>query len=136
MDLPATSISETMACAEWETLAHALKTISSGIEGNDASAKRLRAQLGLVRMLLYNEIKNWNGSGYIDLSYFIAAFKTVRTVEKEFDARGVKKREFLIFLKLLLYKFEKQKIKVKKPLETIAEFGKMKGVVEDGHGPL
>ena len=72
----------------------------------------------------------------MDMSFFIASFKTIKKIEREFDTRKVKKREFLIFLKLLFYKFQKQKLKVKKPLATIAEFKKMKGVVENGHGPL
>ncbi|MFH0884374.1 MAG: hypothetical protein V1861_01550 [Candidatus Micrarchaeota archaeon] len=130
------SISDSMADADWDSLAHMLKTISSGVDGDDAGAKKLRAQLGMVRMLMYEEIRGWNGSNTIELSFFIASFKTIQKLQKEFDARGIKKREFLTFLKLLFYKFEKQKLKVKKPLATLAEFKKMKGVVENGRGPL
>jgi len=133
---PPSSISDSLADADWDALAHALKTIASGVEGNDAASKRLRAQLGIVRMLMYEEISGWNGSGTIEMSFFIASFKTIQMLEKEFEARGIRKREFLIFLKLLFYKFEKQKLKVKKPLATLAEFKKMKGVVENGRGPL
>jgi hypothetical protein len=125
-----------MADADWDALAYALKTISIGVEGNDAASKRLRARLGMVRMLMYEEIRGWNGNGSIQLSYFIASFKTIQTLQREFDARGIKKREFLLFLKLLFYKFGKQKLIAKKPLAQIAEFKKMKGVVENGHGPL
>lgn len=130
------SIQNVLAKAEWDELAHALKTISLGVDGSDAAAKKLRAQLGMIRLLMYEEIRGWNGSNTIELSYFIASFKTIQKVEKEFEARGIKKREFLIFLKLLFNKFEKQKIRVKKPLATLAEFKKMKGVVENGRGPL
>lgn len=133
---PPPSISDSLADADWDALAHALKTISSGVEGNDAASRRLRAQLGMVRMLMYEEISGWNGNNTIELSFFIASFKTIQSLEREFEARGVKKQEFLIFLKLLFYKFKKQKIKVKKPLATLAEFKKMKGVVENGRGPL
>ena len=131
-----TNISDSLANADWEDLAYALKTISHGIEGDDAAAKRLRAQIGMIRMLMYEEIRGWNGNNSIELSFFIASFKTIQTLQKEFDARGVRKREFLIFLKLLFYKFKKQRILVKKPLATLAEFKKMKGVVENGRGPL
>jgi hypothetical protein len=133
---PPTSISDSMADADWETLAYMLKKIGSGVEGNDAAAKHLRAHLGIIRMLMYEEIRGWNGNNSIQMSYFIASFKAIQKLQKEFDARGVKKREFLIFLKLLFYKFEKQKLIVKKPLAKIAEFKRMKGVVENGHGPL
>jgi hypothetical protein len=130
------SIQSTLANADWDELAHMLKTISTGVEGNDPASRRLRAKLGMIRMLMYEEIKGWNGSNSIELSYFIASFKTIQRVQKEFDARGAGKREFLIFLKLLFNKFEKQKIKVNKPLAKLAELEKMKGVVENGHGPL
>ena len=130
------SIRDSLANADWDELAYALRKVSSGVEGNDASAKRLRAKLGIIRMLMCNEIKGWNGTNSIELSYFIASFKTIQMVQREFDARGIKKQEFLIFLKLLFYKFSKQKIKVKKPLAKIAEFKKMKGVVENGHSPI
>jgi hypothetical protein len=133
---PPRSIRDTLADADWDQLAYALKTVSSGVEGNDPASRRLRAKLGMIRMLMYEEIRGWNGSNSIELSYFIASFKTIQKVEKEFDARGIRKREFLIFLKLLFNKFSKQKIKVKKPLATINEFGKMKGVVENGHSPI
>jgi hypothetical protein len=130
------SISDSMAGADWDSLAHMLKTISCGVDGDDAAAKKLRAQLGMIRMLMYEEIRGWNGNNTIELSFFIASFKTIQMLQKEFDARGIKRREFLTFLKLLFYKFEKQKLKVKKPLATLAEFKKMKGVVENGRGPL
>src|SRR4030095_10160655 len=113
-----------------------LKTISSGIEGDDAASKKLKAQVGIIRMLMSNEISQWDGHSTIELSYFIASFKTIQKVEKEFDAKGIRNREFLIFLKLLFNKFAKQRIKVKKPLATQAEFKKMKGVVENGHSPI
>lgn len=130
------TVSDILTEADWEELANMLRTIGSGVEGDDAAAKKLRAQLGVVRVLLYEEIRGWNGSNSIELSYLIASFKTIQMLQKEFDARGIKKREFLTFLKLLFYKFKKQKIKVKKPLATLAEFKKMKGVVENGRGPL
>jgi len=133
---PPNSISDSMANAEWDSLAYALTTLDHGIEGDDAASKRLRAQLGMVRVLLSEEIRGWNGSGTIDLSFFIASVKTVHRVEKEYNARKVKNREFLTFLKLLLYKFGKQKIKAKKPLAIQAEFGRMKGVVESRHAAL
>lgn len=130
------SIIDSLANADWDSLAHALRTVSCGVEGDDAAAKRLRAKIGLIKILMCEEIKEWNGSNAIQLSFFIASFKTIQMIQKEFDAKGVKKREFLIFLKLLFNKFEKQKLKVNKPLAMLAEFKRMKGVVEYESGPL
>jgi len=134
MGSPSTSISDSLADAEWETLAYMLKRMDCGIAGEDPASRKLRARLGMVRMLMSEEITRWNGDGYIELSFLIASFKAIRHIETDFTARGVKKSEFLAFLRLLLYKFNKQKIRVRKPLATQAEFGRMKGVVENEHG--
>jgi hypothetical protein len=131
---PPDSISDSMAAAEWDALAFALKKVNMCVEGDDAGAKKLRAQLGMVRLLIYEEIKDWNGNNSIDLSFFIASYKTIQKLEKELEKRGVKKSEFLLFLKLLFYKFKKQKLMAVKPLEKQGEFKKMKEVVENGYG--
>ncbi|MDD5171515.1 MAG: hypothetical protein PHF60_00580 [Candidatus ainarchaeum sp.] len=133
---PPISISDSFANTEWDALAHTLRTIKTGVNGNDAASKRLRAELGFVRMLMCEEIKEWNGNNTIELSFFMASFKTIQKLEKGFDEKGIKSSEFLTFLKLLFYKFEKQKLKVKKPIATLAEFRRMKGVVENGHNTL
>lgn len=134
MNIPSKNISDSLAAAEWDQLAHALKKMDSGIKGDDATSKRLRAQLGIIRMLMYEEIRGWNGHNTIDLSFFVASFKTIRKLETDFIKGGITKSEFLLFLKLLFYKFKKQKIIATKPLEKIGEFKKMKGVVENGYG--
>ena len=133
---PPVSISDSFANTEWDALAHTLRTAKSGVHGNDAASKRLRAEMGLIRMLMCDEIKGWNGNNTIELSFFMASFKTIQKLQKETDAHGIKSSEFLTFLKLLFYKFEKQKIRVKKPIATLAEFRKMKRVVENGHNPV
>lgn len=133
---PPISIRDSFANTEWDSLAYTLTTLDPGIDGDDAASRRLRARLGMVRMLMYEEIKGWNGNGSIDLSFLIASFKAVKTMEMELQAQGIRSSEFLIFFRLLLYKFEKQRIRVKKPLALLAEFRKMKRVVENVRAPL
>ena len=41
-----------------------------------------------------------------------------------------------MFLKLLMNKMEKQRLQARKPLDMRSEFGKMKGVVENGYKAL
>jgi len=130
------SISDTLANADWDTLAHMLRTLNSGIDANNVKTKRLRTKVGIVRIILCEKMQGFNGENSIDLQWFMGTFKTLRSMEREFDANAIKKREFLIFLKLLMYKFGKQKLIVKKPRDTLAEFGRMKGVVENGNRPL
>lgn len=133
---PPLSMHDSFATAEWDSLAHTLRTLSSGVEDEGAAMMKLRAQTGLVRLILYEKMRQFNGDDSIDLSFFIASFKTIQKMETAFDANHIKKREFLVFLKLLLCKLERQKLSVKKPLAMLAEFDKMKGAVEDEYTPL
>ena len=117
-------------------MAYTMRVLHTGVDARDARSRRLRTKAGLVRMILYDKLRGFNGDSSIDLAFFIASVKTIRGMEREFDAHHIKRREFLIFLQLLLQKFERQKLTVKKPLDMLAEFRRMKGVVENGHGPL
>ncbi|MBD3209753.1 hypothetical protein GF318_00025 [Candidatus Micrarchaeota archaeon] len=130
------SISNSLLRADWDSLANLLYSVENGIEGNDPQSIKLRARLGVVRIIIYENLKTWNGNNTIDASFLIASYKTIKKLEKEYDSRGIKNRQFLILLRLLLTKFEQQKLIAKKPLAAIAEFGKMKEVVGHGRDPL
>jgi hypothetical protein len=121
---------------EWELLSDALRSTACGIEPKDAKTRRIRTELGFLRIILSEEIRGWNGKRTIDPSLFIGTFKAIRRIEKECESLGIKKTEFLIFLELILSRFERQKLKAKKPFATISEFRKMKGVMENGSSPL
>ena len=125
------SMNDILERADWEEIEYNLQNMESGIIGNSPRTRRLRTKLGIVRMLFCHKINRINGSNTIDGSFFIGIFKTLRQVENEFDAMEIKKREFLIFLKLLFHKLEKLKLKVRKPLAGVSEFKKMKGVIEN-----
>jgi hypothetical protein len=133
---PSLSIRDSFAEVEWDSLAHTMKALRTGVDAKDARSRRLRTKAGLVRMILYHKLRDFNGDNSIDLAFFIASVKTIRTMERDFDSHRIKRGEFLIFLQLLLQKFERQKLTVKKPLAMLAEFGRMKGVVENGYNPL
>ena len=132
MKPPKPSFSDSLLHAEWDELAKLLQTVENGIEGDSPEAKKLRATLGVVKILMCENMRVWNGQGSIDASFFIGSYKTILKIENEFDAKGIENRQFVLFLKLLLQKFEKQRLLVKKPFLMIEEFGKMKEVVEEG----
>jgi hypothetical protein len=133
---PPLSISDSVATAEWDSLAHAMKSLATGVDAKDARTRSLRTRAGMVRMILYDKLRGFNGDNSIDLAFFIASFRAISRIETDFDSHQVKSREFVIFLKLLLRKFGQQRLMVKKPRAMLDEFGRMKGVVENGHGTL
>jgi hypothetical protein len=122
--------------AEWELIVLALREMDCGIKAKCPKSRRLRAKLGMIRQLLSTEMMGWNGNRSIDASIFISSLKTIRKAEKECESLGIKKTEFIIFLGLLLDKFSRQKLIVKKPYATKSEFGKMKMVMENEEHPL
>ncbi len=130
------SISDSLDDAEWELIVHTLREMDCGVEGRCAKTRRLRAKLGIIRQILTNELGQWNGGNTIEGSMFVSSLKSIRSAEKEFESLGIKKTDFIIFLGLLLEKFSKQKLLVKKPHATQSEFGKMKGVVENEEHPI
>ena len=125
---------DSLADAEWEEIANAIQKVDSGLTG--PKTRKLRTRIGMVKILLSQQLLTLNGTNSIDMSLFISSFKTTERIEREFETHRIKKREFLVVLRLLLSKMKKQKLKVKKPLEVIGEFGKMKGVVENGRHTL
>ena len=130
--VPPSSVSNSLDTADWELIANTLMSMESGVEARCAKTRKLRAELGVMRILIYEHIRGWNGNTTIDGSFFIGAFKSIQRMEREFESLGIKKTEFLFFLELLMKRFERQKLVVKKPLATLSEFKRMKGVVENG----
>lgn len=120
---------------DWDAIAHTLITFDITLATNGNQGRKLKKELGLVKHVLYEHIKS-NNTENLSASFFVGAVKTVKAIEKRFDSNKEERREFLVFLKLLIEKLKKQKIYVKKPMEIRDEFQKMKGVVEDESNSL
>ena len=117
---------------DWDSIANILLSLDTGVEGS-SDTEKLRKKVGIVRHILHGYLTNFNGSEEIDLSFLVGSIKTLEKLENEFDTCGVRDREFLIFLRLLLYKLEKQKLIVRKPMERRIELGKHKGAIENAN---
>ncbi len=115
---------------DWETVINILINLDTGVNGS-RDTRKLKKKIGIVRQILYSHLSDMDGSNRIDLSFLIGAIKTIENLEREFDEHGVKGREFLIFFRLLIYKLEKQKLIVNKPMERRFELEKLKEVVEE-----
>lgn len=126
------ALTNSLANEDWQSLAHLLMTVDTGLNGAK-NVKRLRKKVGLVRHILHGFMTSMDGSEHIDLSFLVGNIKTIENLEKDFDTHGIREREFLIFLKLLLFKFERQKLVAKKPMERRIELVKLKGAVERGN---
>lgn len=120
----------TLANEDWESLSNILLNLDTGINGR-RDTRVLKKKVGLVRQILLAKLRRMNGSNEINLSFLVGNIKTVDQLEKEFDSHGVKEKEFVIFLRLLLYKFEKLKLVADKPMERRIELGRLKGAVEN-----
>ncbi|MBI5223819.1 hypothetical protein HY990_05350 [Candidatus Micrarchaeota archaeon] len=127
------SIREIVATADWSTITQTIKQLKIEIPEKDHKSRRLKKKTSMIKMLLYEKTRNLNGDNSIDCAFFVSAIKTIRKLEQEYTRESIKKEETLIFLSLLLEKFHKQKLTVKKHMATIEEFRKLKRVVEDDY---
>lgn len=130
------SLSHALAREDWESLAHMLITMKVELGEERAETRKLHKELCMAKAILHQHLSTTNGSNSIDLSFFVGTVKMVQRLEREYDRLGVDRREFLIFLKLLLTKFSQQRLIVQKPAERKAEFKKLKGVVENEYHPV
>ena len=125
------SLIQLIANEEWETIANALAGLDTGIEENGISTKVLKKKAEMVKKVFYEYMRGGSfQANSIDASFFVGTAKMISSLEKEYEKNKIERREFLIFLKLILYKFRQQKITAKKQLEIRSSFQRMKGVVE------
>ena len=96
------SISHLLAQEDWKSLAHMLMSMEVELGDDRYETRKLQKELCMVKTVLHQKLATTNGSNTIDLSFFVGAVKLVRRLEKEYDRLGVERRDFIIFLNLVL----------------------------------
>ena len=124
------NLRNTLANEDWDSISNILLNLDTGINGR-RDTRVLKKKVGMIRHIMLGHLNKMNGSDKIDVSFLVGNIKTVDALEKEFESYGVEDKEFVIFMRLLLYKFEKLKITVNKPMERRIELGRLKGAVEN-----
>jgi hypothetical protein len=124
------SLRHTLASEDWLTLANLLLSLDTGVNGRN-DARKLKKKIGVIRNVLYAYLTDERKKDRINISFLVGSIKMTENLEKEFDAHGISEREFIIFLRMLIYKLEKQKVFAEKPMERRIEIGKLKGAVEN-----
>lgn len=119
-----------------ELLAQMLVTMDMDFQVNGKDTLKLHKELCMAKTVLYYHLMGTNGTNSIDVSFFVGTVKMINRINKEYDRLGIQKKDFLIFLRMLLSRFSKQKLLVEKIAEKKAEFKKHKGVVEDEYYPV
>ena len=114
----------------WEDIAHMMHVFHIELEDDHNGTKKLKKELCLVKHILHEHLCDPDRIQYVNTSLFITMVKTINKFEKAFDKHNVKKRGFLLFLKAVLNKIKKEKLRVEKPLERKVEFKKMKDLIE------
>jgi hypothetical protein len=130
------SLSHLFSQEDWKTLAQMLMSMEPEVKRDDPKTRKLHVELCMAKTILYQHLMATNGHNSIDASFFVGSVKMVNRIEAEYDALGIKRKDFLIFLRMLLEKFGQQKLIVRKPAERVEEFKKHKRVVEDEDIPV
>ena len=130
------SLTDDIENESWDSIARMLIRFPINIDKTDRGLHKISRELGVIKHVLHNQLMTYNGNGSIDISFFVAASKTVARLDKDLESKGIRNNEFMLFLKLLILKIRRQKLIVKKPLEMQNEFKKMKRIVENGNGSI
>jgi hypothetical protein len=125
------SLSQIIESEDWDALALALISMPIDIRRDNPKLRRIAKELGLAKHILYNQIRQMNGNNSIETSLYVGTVKSIARLEKRLADQGAGNSQFVMFLKLLLDKFKKQRLLIKKPMEIREKFGRMKEVVED-----
>lgn len=121
----------------WEDIAHMAHAFHIEIEGEGNGTKKFRKELCLVKHILHEHLCNpEHVKDFVNISLFIRMAETINKFEKTCDRHSIKKRGFLLFLKAVLNRIKKEKLRAEKPLERKVEFKKMKDAMENSHGNI
>ena len=115
----------------WDFLASKLISMTISLGNEDKELLRLRKEMELMRHVMHRQLMEFNGNNSIETSLYVGTVKAVSRIERSLAKKGITSNEFIMFMKMLLGRMKKQKLLVRKPLETRQEFGKMKKVIED-----
>ncbi len=129
MEEPVT-LRHTLATEDALTLANLLLSLDSGVNGRK-DARKLKRKIGVIKNILYAYLTDGDEKDRINLSFLVGSIKMTENLEKDFDMHGIAERELLIFLRMFIYKLEKQKVYAEKPMEKRIEIGKHKGAIDD-----
>lgn len=127
------SSSQAIGDEGWDTLANMLNSMQIDLGKKRGKLKKLQKEMEVVKHILYEQLRSFNGNQSVDMSFFVGTMKTVSRIEEELEKHGIENNEFMVFLNIVLDRIKKQRLVVKKPMEMQKEFGKLKGVVEDAN---
>ncbi len=118
----------------WEYISHLAHSFHIELDSEDVGAKKLKKELCFVKHILHEHLCNPDDiENFLTTSLFVKMVEAIDKFEKTFDKKNIGRREFLFFLKAVLAKIRKEKLKAKKSLERKIELRKLKDAIENGH---
>ncbi len=114
----------------WDSIARMALNFQVELSKEDKNAVRLRKKLAIIKHLLHTTMKDPEmADKTMSAAFFVNLFRTVESLELEFEQQKLRKNEFLFFLNALLQKVKSEKLVVHKVLERKNEFKRMKDMV-------
>ena len=120
---------------DWDYFANLAMSFVIDFETNCNESKKLKKRLCITKHIIHEHLKDKEyAKSFVNVYLFIALVKLLNNFEMLADKHKIKKTDFVMFLKALLYKIRKEKVFVLKPLERKGEFKKMKDLMDNGLG--
>ena len=126
-----TSLPNIVEHESWGSLAHLTMKFKLELDMHNPKTKKVKKELEFVRHLIADHLKKIdNDEMYPTAAFYVQISKTVQRAELALQNNGVKNKDFLLFLKLILHKLKKEKLVVYKHKERQEELDYMKGLLE------
>jgi hypothetical protein len=114
----------------WDSIAQMALSFQIELSEEGRHTARLQKELSLVKHILYESMKTPERvEDCLNASFFIRLYKTLDKLEKSFKKHELERTEFLVFLRAVLHKANRQQLRVHKPLERKNEFRRLKDVI-------
>ncbi len=110
----------------WESLAQMTLKFNTEIINNNGGRK-ISKKMQYLKHLIHLYLKDSQGIEVFSSSRVLVKFaRTVHGIENYLVKNNIPSTPFLIFLKAIVEKAKKEKIRAQKPFERLQEFGKLK----------
>ncbi len=127
---------KTVINESWDSIAQMAASFQIELDSDNKQARKLKKELSVVKHIVSEHLSKEGAERFITPALLVRLIEAIEHFESAFEKHNIKRKDFLIFLKALLFKIKKEKLYVGKPLERQIAFKKMKYMLENGNGHL
>lgn len=115
----------------WDTIATLALSFEIELEKENKELQKVKKEMQIIKHILYEHLQNpEDAKKFITTNFFVKLVKTLEKLEKVLKKYEIERSEFLVFLRMLVFKMRKERLIVFKKLERKTEFDSKKPLEE------